>query len=132
MNPIISQQTALDKALVAPDDRMYRKFICNSYGSPSPRLKSHIRTSSSLTRKGAELMWKSFEIFFRSVLDFRIKSDKPPSDDEIISFIKEPGYKRDIGSVTEGFAAVLAVLVTRVSQSRQHGKSESDSCYLSD
>ncbi|GJY20591.1 hypothetical protein Tco_0393157 [Tanacetum coccineum] len=32
----------------------------------------------------------------------------------------------------EGFAAVLAVLVTGASQSRQHGKSESDSYYLSD
>ncbi|GJZ73495.1 hypothetical protein Tco_0637641, partial [Tanacetum coccineum] len=31
-----------------------------------------------------------------------------------------------------GFAAVLAVLVTGASQSRQHGKSESDSHYLSD
>ncbi|GKB39727.1 hypothetical protein Tco_0884669 [Tanacetum coccineum] len=31
-----------------------------------------------------------------------------------------------------GFAAVLAVLVTGTSQSRQHGKSESDSYYLSD
>ncbi|GJT38525.1 hypothetical protein Tco_0938390 [Tanacetum coccineum] len=31
-----------------------------------------------------------------------------------------------------GFAAVLAVLVTGASQSRQHGKSESDSYYLSD
>ncbi|GKA34223.1 hypothetical protein Tco_0720652 [Tanacetum coccineum] len=31
-----------------------------------------------------------------------------------------------------GFTAVLAVLVTRASQSRQHGKSESDSYYLSD
>ncbi|GKC37412.1 ribonuclease H-like domain-containing protein [Tanacetum coccineum] len=33
---------------------------------------------------------------------------------------------------TSGFAAVLAVLVTEASQSRQHGKSESDSYYLSD
>ncbi|GJU32275.1 hypothetical protein Tco_1175864 [Tanacetum coccineum] len=32
----------------------------------------------------------------------------------------------------QGFAAVLAVLVTGASQSRQHGKSESDSYYLSD
>ncbi|GJX49560.1 hypothetical protein Tco_0276405 [Tanacetum coccineum] len=31
-----------------------------------------------------------------------------------------------------GFAAALAVLVTGASQSRQHGKSESDSYYLSD
>ncbi|GKD54125.1 hypothetical protein Tco_1287512, partial [Tanacetum coccineum] len=31
-----------------------------------------------------------------------------------------------------GFTAVLAVLVTGASQSRQHGKSESDSYYLSD
>nr|GEW15915.1 ribonuclease H-like domain-containing protein [Tanacetum cinerariifolium] len=31
-----------------------------------------------------------------------------------------------------GFVAVLAVLITGASQSRQHGKSESDSCYLSD
>nr|GEV72963.1 hypothetical protein [Tanacetum cinerariifolium] len=32
----------------------------------------------------------------------------------------------------EGLAALLAILVTGVSQSRQHGKSESDSYYLSD
>ncbi|GJY36886.1 putative ribonuclease H-like domain-containing protein [Tanacetum coccineum] len=31
-----------------------------------------------------------------------------------------------------GFAAVLAFLVTEASQNRQHGKSESDSYYLSD
>ncbi|GKB60223.1 hypothetical protein Tco_0916409 [Tanacetum coccineum] len=31
-----------------------------------------------------------------------------------------------------GFAVVLVVLVTRASQSKQHGKSESDSYYLSD
>nr|GEW55754.1 hypothetical protein [Tanacetum cinerariifolium] len=31
-----------------------------------------------------------------------------------------------------GFAATLAVLITGASQSRQHGKSESDSYYLSD
>ncbi|GKD57215.1 hypothetical protein Tco_1290602, partial [Tanacetum coccineum] len=30
------------------------------------------------------------------------------------------------------FTAILAVLVTGASQSRQHGKSESDSYYLSD
>ncbi|GJT88602.1 hypothetical protein Tco_1070319 [Tanacetum coccineum] len=53
---------------------MSRKFICNSFGSPSPRLKTYLHTSSSLTRKDAELMWKSFEIFSRSVLDFRIKN----------------------------------------------------------
>nr|GEX51620.1 UBN2 domain-containing protein [Tanacetum cinerariifolium] len=33
---------------------------------------------------------------------------------------------------SEGFAVVLAVLVIETSQSRQHGKSESDSYYLSD
>ncbi|GKA79869.1 hypothetical protein Tco_0786465 [Tanacetum coccineum] len=65
MNPIVAQQTALDNALIAPDDR---------FGSPCPRLKTHLRTSSSLSRKGVELMWKSFKIFSRSVLDFRIKS----------------------------------------------------------
>ncbi|GJS23817.1 hypothetical protein Tco_0452449 [Tanacetum coccineum] len=32
----------------------------------------------------------------------------------------------------EGFTAALAILVTRASQSRQHGKSESDSYFLSD
>ncbi|GJT10909.1 hypothetical protein Tco_0857951 [Tanacetum coccineum] len=32
----------------------------------------------------------------------------------------------------EGFAAILAVLVNGASQSRQHGKSEPDSYYLSD
>ncbi|GKA75752.1 hypothetical protein Tco_0782130, partial [Tanacetum coccineum] len=32
----------------------------------------------------------------------------------------------------QGFAAALAVLITGASQSRQHGKSESDSYYLSD
>nr|GEU55401.1 zinc finger, CCHC-type [Tanacetum cinerariifolium] len=31
-----------------------------------------------------------------------------------------------------GLAPVLAILVTKASQSRQHGKSESDSYYLSD
>ncbi|GJY73054.1 hypothetical protein Tco_0477485 [Tanacetum coccineum] len=34
--------------------------------------------------------------------------------------------------VEKGFAAALAILVTGTSQSRQHGKSESDSYYLSD
>ncbi|GJS77106.1 reverse transcriptase domain-containing protein [Tanacetum coccineum] len=34
--------------------------------------------------------------------------------------------------MNQGFAAALAVLVTKASQSRQHGKSESDSYYLSD
>ncbi|GKC25402.1 hypothetical protein Tco_1027552, partial [Tanacetum coccineum] len=32
----------------------------------------------------------------------------------------------------QGFTAVLAVLVTGASQSKQHSKSESDSYYLSD
>ncbi|GJY66902.1 hypothetical protein Tco_0469140 [Tanacetum coccineum] len=50
------------------------EIICNSFGLPSPRLKNHLRTSSSLTRKSAKLMLKSFDIFSRSVLDFRIKS----------------------------------------------------------
>ncbi|GJW72228.1 hypothetical protein Tco_0129145, partial [Tanacetum coccineum] len=35
-------------------------------------------------------------------------------------------------AICQGFEAVLAVLVTEASQSRQHGKSESDSYYLSD
>ncbi|GJX61857.1 hypothetical protein Tco_0294757 [Tanacetum coccineum] len=39
-------------------------------------------------------------------------------------YVEQPGPK--------GFAVVLAVLVTGASQSRQHGKSESDSYYLSD
>nr|GEV26666.1 hypothetical protein [Tanacetum cinerariifolium] len=53
---------------------MSQKFICSSSGSPSPRLKIHLRTSSNLTRKSAELMWKSFEIYSRSVVDYQIKS----------------------------------------------------------
>ncbi|GJT75374.1 hypothetical protein Tco_1042099 [Tanacetum coccineum] len=58
MNPIVAQQTALDNALVAPDDRIY------------PRLPNQ-------------------------------EFDEPPSDEEIVSFVKELGYKGDIGSVTE-------------------------------
>ncbi|GJS89056.1 hypothetical protein Tco_0771692 [Tanacetum coccineum] len=41
-------------------------------------------------------------------------------------------YKEYMNVFVRGFAAVLAVLVTGASQSRQHGKSESDSYYLSD
>ncbi|GJX74794.1 hypothetical protein Tco_0313389 [Tanacetum coccineum] len=74
MNQIVAQKTALDNALVAPDDRKSWKSICNNSSSSFPRLKTHLHTSSNMTRKSAELMWKSFKIFSRSVLDFIIKS----------------------------------------------------------
>ncbi|GJU37952.1 hypothetical protein Tco_1186306 [Tanacetum coccineum] len=48
--------------------------------------------------------------------------------DEDITLVND----QDDADMFDGFAAVLAVLVTEASQSRQHSKSESDSYYLSD
>ncbi|GJT75371.1 hypothetical protein Tco_1042096 [Tanacetum coccineum] len=59
MNPIVALQTALDNALVAPDDRVEIGKLPNQ------------------------------------------EFDEPPSDEEIVSFVKELGYKGDIRSVTE-------------------------------
>ncbi|GJU23810.1 hypothetical protein Tco_1157152 [Tanacetum coccineum] len=55
---------------------------------------------------------------------------------DLSCFLYLDAYNMDesvfVTSSNKGFAAALAVLVIRASQSRQHGKSESDSYYLSD
>nr|GEU33603.1 photosystem II 47 kDa protein, chloroplastic [Tanacetum cinerariifolium] len=107
MNPIAAQQVALNNALVAPKNRVQieqcnmrtdptktqkepnyqvvldslalsplypdksQRFICINSGTPSPRLK------------------------------IRLQFDAPPSDEEIVTFIKELGNKGNIKSVTE-------------------------------
>ncbi|GJU38033.1 hypothetical protein Tco_1186387 [Tanacetum coccineum] len=49
-----------------------------------------------------------------------------------LSHTKDMNHSVFVTSSNKGFASALAVLVIGASQSRQHGKSESDSYYLSD
>ncbi|GKE37924.1 hypothetical protein Tco_1461329 [Tanacetum coccineum] len=119
MNPIIAQQTALDKALVAPDDQV-KIGKCNMRINPSKTQRkptyqvvfdalalSSCFPTFLITADVPEIYMQQIDVeVFRDILHIcpRLPNqefDKPPSDDEIISFIKEPGYKGDTGSVTE-------------------------------
>ncbi|GJT94620.1 hypothetical protein Tco_1090138 [Tanacetum coccineum] len=144
MNPVVSQQTAIDNALVAPDDRVnIRK--CNMRINPSKKPQkeptyqvvldslalshcyhafliaaevskiymqqfwftiSKIKDSSSYQFKLDKKKCRIDVEVFRYILQICPKLhnqefDEPPSDEEIVSFIKELGYKGDIGSDTE-------------------------------
>ncbi|GKA31157.1 hypothetical protein Tco_0717462 [Tanacetum coccineum] len=146
MNSIVAQQTTLDNALVAPDNRVkIRK--CNMRISPSKKpqkeptyqvvldaltlspcypaflitaevLKiymeqfwftiSKIKESSSYQFKLDKKKCRFDVEVFRDILQIcpRLPNqefDEPPSDEEIVSFFKELGYKGDIGSVTVVF-----------------------------
>ncbi|GKD80240.1 hypothetical protein Tco_1342861 [Tanacetum coccineum] len=146
MNSIVAQQTTLDNALVAPDNRVkIRK--CNMRISPSKKPQkeptyqvvldalalspcypaflitaevpkiymeqfwftiSKIKDSSSYQFKLDKKKCRFDVEVFRDILQIcpRLPNqefDEPPSDEEIVSFFKELGYKGDIGSVTVVF-----------------------------
>ncbi|GKE57180.1 hypothetical protein Tco_1496365, partial [Tanacetum coccineum] len=93
MNPIVALQTALDNALVAPDDRLW---------FPISKIKDSSLYQFKLDKKKCRINVE----FFQDILQIcpRLSNqefDEPPSDEEIISFVKELGYKGDIRSVTE-------------------------------
>ncbi|GJT87463.1 hypothetical protein Tco_1069180 [Tanacetum coccineum] len=93
MNPIVTQQTALDNALVAPDNRFWFTI-------------SKVKNSTSYQFKLDKKKCRINVEVFRDILYIypRLPNqefDEPPSDEEIVSFVKELGYKGDIGSVTE-------------------------------
>ncbi|GKB26973.1 hypothetical protein Tco_0866374 [Tanacetum coccineum] len=80
MNLIIAQQTALDNALIKDSSSYLFKLDKKECGID------------------VEVFRDILQIFPRlSNQEF----DEPPSDEEIVSFVKELGYKGDIGSVTE-------------------------------
>ncbi|GKA97860.1 putative reverse transcriptase domain-containing protein [Tanacetum coccineum] len=144
MNLVVSQQTALDNALVAPDDRVnIRK--CNMRINPSKKPQkeptyqvvldslalSHCYHAFLIAAEVSEIYMQQFWFTISKIKDsssYQFKLDKkkcridvevfryilqicpklhnqefdePPSDEEIVSFIKELGYKGDIGSDTE-------------------------------
>ncbi|GKF41016.1 hypothetical protein Tco_0124358, partial [Tanacetum coccineum] len=66
---------------------MFQRFICISFGSPSISYRIDM-----------EVFREIFQICLRlSNQDF----DELPSNEEIVSFIKELGHKGDIKSITE-------------------------------
>ncbi|GKA57000.1 hypothetical protein Tco_0756072 [Tanacetum coccineum] len=80
--------------------KMFQRFICNSFGSPSTRKTTtyKFKIDKKSYRIDMEVFREIFQICTRLPNeDF----DELPSDDEIFSFIKELGNKGDIKSVTE-------------------------------
>ncbi|GKD30839.1 hypothetical protein Tco_1241617 [Tanacetum coccineum] len=109
------QQVAFDNALVAPDNRV-QIGICNMRIDPTKTLKeptyqfchtiTKIKNSSSYKFKLDKKKCKIDVEVFRDILQIcpRLPNqefDAPPSDEEIVTFIKELGYKGDIKSVTK-------------------------------
>ncbi|GJX60501.1 hypothetical protein Tco_0291891 [Tanacetum coccineum] len=123
MNPIVAQQTALGNALVTPDNRVkIRK--CNMRISPSKKPQKEPTYQVVLDALALSLCYLAFLItakfklekkkfiidveVFRDSLQIcpRLPNqefDEPPSNEEIVSFVKELGYKGDIGSITNVF-----------------------------
>ncbi|GJV63627.1 hypothetical protein Tco_1474455 [Tanacetum coccineum] len=120
MNPIVAQQTALDNALVAPDDRV-KIGKCNMRIDPTKTYKeptyqvvldalalSPCYPAFLITADVLEIYMQQFWFTISKIKDsssYQLPNQefvKPPSDEEIITFIKELGYKGDLGSVNEG------------------------------
>nr|GEU52071.1 hypothetical protein [Tanacetum cinerariifolium] len=142
-NPIVAQQTALDNALVTPNDRV-KIGKCNMRINPSKTQKeptyqvvldalalSPCYLAFLITADVLKIFMQQFWFTISKIKDsylYQFKLDKkkcridvevfrdilqicprlqnqefdePPSDEEIVSFVKELGYKGDIGSVTE-------------------------------
>ncbi|GJZ82336.1 retrovirus-related pol polyprotein from transposon TNT 1-94, partial [Tanacetum coccineum] len=119
MNPIVAQQIALDNALVAPDDRVkIRKYNMRISPSKKPQNEptyqvvldvwftiSKIKDSSSYQFKLDKKKYIIDVEVFRDILQIcprllNQEFDETPSNEEIVSFVKELGYKGDIGSIT--------------------------------
>ncbi|GJZ46067.1 hypothetical protein Tco_0593663 [Tanacetum coccineum] len=100
MNPIVAQQTALDNALVTPDDRVkIGKYNKRINPSKTPKEPTYQVVLDALALSPC---YPAFLI--TADICPRLQNqefDEPPSDEEIVSFIKELGYKGDIRSVTE-------------------------------
>nr|GEV42906.1 hypothetical protein [Tanacetum cinerariifolium] len=103
MNPIVAQQTALDNALVAPDNRVkIRK--CNMRISPSK--KPQKKPTYLVVLDGLALSPCHPAFLISADIYPRLPNqefDEPLLEKEIFSFVKKLGYKGDIGSVTEVF-----------------------------
>ncbi|GJT81430.1 hypothetical protein Tco_1055772 [Tanacetum coccineum] len=100
MNPIVAQQTALDNALVIPDDR-FKIRKCNMRINPS---KTQKEPTYQVVLDALALSPCYPAFLITADICPRLQNqefDEPPSDEEIISFVKELGYKGDIRSVTK-------------------------------
>ncbi|GKA68807.1 hypothetical protein Tco_0768724 [Tanacetum coccineum] len=115
MNPVVAQQISLDNALVTPEDRV-KIGKCNMRIDPTKTQKevtylfwftiSKIKDTSSYQFKLDKKKCKIGVEVFREVLQIcpRLPNQgfvEPPSHEEIVSFIKEIGYKGDLESITE-------------------------------
>ncbi|GJZ68537.1 retrovirus-related pol polyprotein from transposon TNT 1-94 [Tanacetum coccineum] len=120
MNPIVAKQTALDNALVAPDDRVkIRK--CNMRISPSKKPQKEPTYQVVLDALTLSPCYPAFLIsadICPRLLNQEF--DEPPSDEEIVSFVKELGYKGDIRSVTEKAQRIKPTLYDGSVITRQH------------
>ncbi|GKG04867.1 hypothetical protein Tco_0315254, partial [Tanacetum coccineum] len=117
MNPIIVQQSTLDDALVAPDNHAIIGK-CNMRIEPIKNLKEvtyqaildalkHTTCYKALlvTADVPEIYMHQVEVF-RDVLQIcpRIHHQEfvePPNHEEIVTFIKELSYHRELKSITE-------------------------------
>ncbi|GKC56371.1 hypothetical protein Tco_1083969 [Tanacetum coccineum] len=125
MNSIASQQVVLDNALVAPENRIYIRQ-CNMRINPTktPKEPTYQVVLDSLALSPfypafliiVEVPEIYMHQFWHTITkiknssSYKFKLDKkqckidfdaPPSDEEIVTFIKELGHKGDIKSVTD-------------------------------
>ncbi|GKE44701.1 hypothetical protein Tco_1471985, partial [Tanacetum coccineum] len=116
MNQIAAQQVALDNALVAPENRV-QIGKCNMRIDPTKTPKeptyqvfwhtiTKIKNSSSYKFKLDKKKYTIDEEVFHDILQIcprfpNQEFDAPPSDEEIVTFVKELRHKGGIKSVTE-------------------------------
>ncbi|GKB17698.1 hypothetical protein Tco_0851621, partial [Tanacetum coccineum] len=120
MNPVVAQQIFLDNALVAPEDRV-KIGKCNMRIDPTKTQKEAtyqviLDTLAPSPCYNAFLITADFKLdkkkciisveVFREVLQIfpRLLNQEfvePPTHEEIVSLIKEIGYKGDLESITE-------------------------------
>ncbi|GKE25557.1 hypothetical protein Tco_1440941 [Tanacetum coccineum] len=104
MNPVSAQQVALDNALVAPEKRLKMKNATRELSLASHKEKPHIKSLWMF-----KLDKKKFRIdtgLFREILQIcpRLPNQdfvEPPSEEEIVPFIKEFGYNGKYDMLSE-------------------------------
>nr|GEV28468.1 hypothetical protein [Tanacetum cinerariifolium] len=111
MTSITAQQTKLDLELVPKENRL-DIGKCNGRIPRGLKPKEEtfqvvldalVLTHSKLTkRRDSNLLWNSSEISFKFTPELRIKTLMPfPSEEDTVSFLKEPGHTRVINSLND-------------------------------